>query len=157
MLERDAQDAPAIVPGIPLGLALTPRGEPDSAISSSTTCSNRLRAYGTTARPPDDTCRASIRHNMTQSRPPSQTIHVHLTEEGCEHVPSVSTIWRVLKRRGLVTPEPHKRPRSSLVRFEAALPNERWQSDVTHWRLAGGSQVDHARRRSRCPHTDGRG
>ncbi|MDZ4179002.1 MAG: IS481 family transposase [Coriobacteriia bacterium] len=70
------------------------------------------------------------------------TIHFHLTEEGCEHVPSVSTIWRVLKRRGFITPQPHKRPRSSWVRFEAMLPNERWQSDVTHWRLADGSQVD---------------
>jgi len=70
------------------------------------------------------------------------TIHFHLTEAGCEHVPSVSTIWRVLKRHGLVTPEPHKRPRSSWVRFEAALPNERWQSDVTHWRLSDGTQVD---------------
>jgi len=70
------------------------------------------------------------------------TIHFHLTAGGHEHVPSVSTIWRILKRRGLVTPEPHKRPRSSWVRFEAALPNERWQSDVTHWRLADGKQVD---------------
>jgi transposase InsO family protein len=70
------------------------------------------------------------------------TIHFHLSQAGLAHVPSVSTIWRVLKRRGLVTPEPHKRPRSSWVRFEAALPNERWQSDVTHWRLASGTQVD---------------
>lgn len=70
------------------------------------------------------------------------TIHFHLIASGIEHVPSISTIWRILKRRGLVTPEPHKRPRSSWVRFEAALPNERWQSDVTHWRLAGGRQVD---------------
>jgi transposase InsO family protein len=70
------------------------------------------------------------------------TIHFHLTEAGLEHVPSVSTIWRILKRRGFVTPQPHKRPRSSWVRFEAALPNERWQSDVTHWRLADGIQVD---------------
>ncbi|MEI7813796.1 MAG: IS481 family transposase [Coriobacteriia bacterium] len=70
------------------------------------------------------------------------TIHFHLTQAGHEHVPSMSTIWRVLKRHGLVTPEPHKRPRSSWVRFEAALPNERWQSDVTHWRLSDGTQVD---------------
>jgi len=28
------------------------------------------------------------------------TIHFHLCTEGCEHVPSVSTIWRILKRRG---------------------------------------------------------
>lgn len=70
------------------------------------------------------------------------TIHFHLTQEDLDHVPSVSTIWRILKRRGFVTPEPHKRPRSSWIRFEAALPNERWQSDVTHFRLADGRQVD---------------
>lgn len=70
------------------------------------------------------------------------TIHFHLTQEGLGHVPAVCTIWRVLKRRGLVAPQPHKRPRSSWVRFEAALPNERWQSDVTHWRLEDGTQVD---------------
>jgi transposase InsO family protein len=70
------------------------------------------------------------------------TIHFHLCEAGCEHVPSVSTIWRVLKRRGFVTPQPHKRPKSSWIRSEATLPNERWQSDVTHWRLADGAQVD---------------
>ena len=28
-------------------------------------------------------------------------------------VPSVASIWRVLVRRGFVTPQPHKRPRSS--------------------------------------------
>src|SRR6266540_2293717 len=33
--------------------------------------------------------------------------------------PSVSSIWRILRRRGLVLPEPHKRPRSSFIRFEA--------------------------------------
>lgn len=70
------------------------------------------------------------------------TIHFHLSEAGLGHVPSVSTIWRILKRRGFVAAQPHKRPRSSWVRFEAALPNERWQSDVTHWKLACGTQVD---------------
>jgi transposase InsO family protein len=59
-----------------------------------------------------------------------------------ERVPSISTIWRVLRRRGLVTPQPHKRPRSSWVRFEAQLPNECWQSDVTHWRLADQTEVE---------------
>jgi transposase InsO family protein len=48
----------------------------------------------------------------------------------------------VLRRRGFVTPEPHKRPRSSWIRFEASLPNECWQSDVTHWRLADGTAVE---------------
>jgi transposase InsO family protein len=70
----------------------------------------------------------------------AQTIHYHLRSRH-EQVPSVSTIWRVLRRRGFVTPQPHKRPRSSWVRFEAQLPNECWQSDVTHWWLAGGAEV----------------
>ena len=41
-----------------------------------------------------------------------------------------------------MTPQPHKRPRSSWTRFEAQLPNECWQSDVTHWRLADGTEVE---------------
>jgi transposase InsO family protein len=71
----------------------------------------------------------------------AQTIHYHL---GTRHeaVPSVSTIWRVLRRRGFVTPQPHKRTRSSWVRFEAQLPNECWQSDVTHWRLGDRTEVE---------------
>jgi transposase InsO family protein len=71
----------------------------------------------------------------------AQTIAYHLGRR-YEQVPSISTIWRVLRRRGFVTPQPHKRPRSSWIRFEAHLPNECWQSDVTHWRLADGSEVE---------------
>jgi transposase InsO family protein len=55
---------------------------------------------------------------------------------------SVSTISRTLTREGLVTPEPAKRPRSSYLRFEAAMPNETWQSDFTHYRLDDGSDVE---------------
>jgi len=69
------------------------------------------------------------------------TIHYHLSTRH-QAVPSVSTIWRVLRRRGFVTPQPHKRPRSSWIRFEARLPNECWQSDVTHWRLGDGTEVE---------------
>jgi transposase InsO family protein len=69
------------------------------------------------------------------------TIHYHLSKRH-EVVPSVSTIWRVLVRRGFVTPEPHKRPRSSYVRFVAKLPNECWQQDVTHVLLANGREVE---------------
>jgi transposase InsO family protein len=59
-----------------------------------------------------------------------------------EQVPSASTIYRILRRRGFITPEPHKRPRSSWNRFEAQLPNECWQSDVTHWDLADETEVE---------------
>jgi transposase InsO family protein len=69
------------------------------------------------------------------------TIHYHLSGRH-DVVPSISTIWRVLRRRGFVVPQPHKRPRSSWRRFEATLPNECWQSDVTHWRLADATEVD---------------
>jgi transposase InsO family protein len=69
------------------------------------------------------------------------TIHYHLSKRH-QAVPSVSTIWRVLRRRGFVTPQPHKRPRSSWIRFEARLPNECWQSDVTHWRLGDGTEAE---------------
>jgi transposase len=40
------------------------------------------------------------------------TIAYHLGQRH-DHVPSVLTIWRVLRRRGFVVPQPHKRPRSS--------------------------------------------
>ncbi len=45
-------------------------------------------------------------------------------------------LWRILSRHELITPQPHKRPRSSFVRFEAGLPNERWPADATGWHLA---------------------
>lgn len=81
----------------------------------------------------------------------------HLAEEGLDagahtiasHLirlhgtaPSVATIWRILARRGFVTHQPQKRPRSSYVRFQADQPNERWQADITHWRMADGTEVE---------------
>jgi transposase InsO family protein len=70
-----------------------------------------------------------------------ETIAWHLERSGVVP-PSVSTIWRILVRRGFVTPEPKKRPISSYIRFEATLPNECWQSDFTHWALADGTEVE---------------
>jgi transposase InsO family protein len=57
-------------------------------------------------------------------------------------VPAPATVWRILRRHGLISPQPHKRPRSSWVRFEAVLPNQLWQADATHWRLADGGPVE---------------
>jgi transposase InsO family protein len=75
----------------------------------------------------------------------AHTIHYHLQRRHRRRrrlVPSVATIWRVLSRRGFVIPQPHKRPKSSWRRFQAELPNECWQADVTHWALADGTEVD---------------
>lgn len=71
----------------------------------------------------------------------AHTIAYHL-ERRLGRSPAPSTIWRILRRRGFVTPEPRKRPKSSLTRFEAEMPNERWQADITHWKLAGGAEVE---------------
>jgi transposase InsO family protein len=67
----------------------------------------------------------------------ADTIHSHMATGG-RQVPSVSTIHRVLVARGFVTPEPHKRPKSSWTRFVAEFPNECWQGDVTHVEVAEG-------------------
>jgi transposase InsO family protein len=71
----------------------------------------------------------------------AQSIAHHLAGR-LQPVPSVTTIWRILKRQGLITPQPHKRPRCSFLRFEAQLPNEMWQCDATPWQLADGSPVE---------------
>ena len=55
---------------------------------------------------------------------------------------SASTISRHLTRAGLVTPEPKKRPKASYIRFEAAMPNQCWQSDFTHYQLADGTEAE---------------
>jgi transposase InsO family protein len=67
-------------------------------------------------------------------------------------VVSPATIRRRLLEFGFITPNPKKRPRSSYIRFEAAVPNECWQSDFFHWPLADGTDTeiltwldDHAR------------
>jgi len=70
-----------------------------------------------------------------------ETIAYHLIGS-VSKLPSVATVWRILKRNGLITPQLHKRPKSSFIRFEAQLPNETWQLDSTPWQLADGSPVE---------------
>ena len=79
----------------------------------------------------------------------AETIRWHLSTHHGISV-SAATIGRHLHKAGLVVPQP--RPRSSYVRFVAEMPNETWQSDFTHSRLADGTEVeilswldDHAR------------
>ena len=71
----------------------------------------------------------------------AQTISHHLHERFGSS-PSRPTIWRILKANDLVSPQPHKRPKSSWIRFQAELPNEMWQADSTHWLLLDGSDVE---------------
>ncbi len=79
-----------------------------------------------------------LRHELTATGLDAgpETIRWHLAHHDGIEV-SRSTISRHLVKAGLVEPAPAKRPKSSYIRFEADQPNECWQSDFTHYRLAG--------------------
>ena len=64
----------------------------------------------------------------------AETIGWHLTQHHATTL-SRATIHRILTRHGEVVPEPKKRPKSSYIRFQAAMPNQCWQSDFTHYPL----------------------
>ncbi|PZF76146.1 IS481 family transposase [Aestuariivirga litoralis] len=54
--------------------------------------------------------------------------------------PACSTVHQVLKRHGLILPEPGGEP--ARLRFEAAAPNDLWQMDFKgHSRLGDGSRL----------------
>ncbi|WP_243653225.1 hypothetical protein [Pseudonocardia endophytica] len=57
----------------------------------------------------------------------AQTICWHLHQHD-QIVVSAATVWRILRRHTQITPQPRKRPRSSYLRFEAAMPNQMWQT-----------------------------
>ena len=62
------------------------------------------------------------------------TLRWHLAQHH-DLTTSRATIHRILTRHGAITPQPKKRPKSSYIRFQAAMPNECWQSDFTHYPL----------------------
>ena len=62
------------------------------------------------------------------------TIRWHL-EHHHSLLVSRATISRYLAKAGLVVPEPKKKPKSSYLRFAAAMPNQTWQCDFTRYRL----------------------
>jgi transposase InsO family protein len=70
----------------------------------------------------------------------AETIGWHLTHHHRTTL-SRATIHRILSRSGAVIPEPTKRPKASYLRFAAEMPNETWQSDFTHYRLATGADA----------------
>lgn len=66
------------------------------------------------------------------------TVRHRLSELGVA-APAASTLARVFTRRGMVTPQPQKRPRSSYRRFQFAAVHECWQLDAFQTVLADGS------------------
>ena len=98
----------------------------------------------------------SRRPNNSRNATPAATVELvvrlrkELSEQGLDAGPdtiawhlahhhsvtlSRATVARLLTAHGLVIPHPEKRPKSSYIRFQAAMPNETWQSDFTHYRL----------------------
>lgn len=72
----------------------------------------------------------------------AQAIAWHLARRSdLPMVPSARTVHRVLVRRGMVNPQPHKAPRKTVRRFEWPRPNDAWQIDATAWALADGRRV----------------
>jgi transposase InsO family protein len=70
-----------------------------------------------------------------------ETIAWHLQHH--HHISiSRATISRYLAKSAMVVPSPHKRPKSSYIRFQASLPNETWQADFTHYPLADGTDCE---------------
>lgn len=76
-----------------------------------------------------DSGAATIRYHLSDRVPSDTTI------------PSESTIWRILTRRGFIVPEPKKAPKHAYRRFAAERANECWQLDDIGWELADRSEV----------------
>jgi transposase InsO family protein len=60
---------------------------------------------------------------------------------GVAKAPSAATVYRILRTRGFITPEPRKAPKRSRRRFTLERANESWQLDDTTWELADGTEV----------------
>lgn len=69
-----------------------------------------------------------------------RTVRHQLRELGVA-APAASTLARVFSRRGMVVPQPQKRPRSAYRRFQFACVHECWQLDAFEWPLADGTTV----------------
>lgn len=73
--------------------------------------------------------------------PGSVWSHLDDDESFLDSLPCEATIYRILKRRGLIADEPAKAPKRSRRRFVAERANELWQVDDTGWELADGTPV----------------
>ena len=79
----------------------------------------------------------------------AETIAAHLATVGMVSVPATSTIWRILSRRGFVTPQPQKRPQI-IVEIVLRRPTQRTLAGRHHplapRRQQRGRDLQHPRR-----------
>ena len=70
------------------------------------------------------------------------TLRHRLAREGAQPLPSRSSVYRCLVRRGLVEPQKRRRRREDYRRWERSRPLELWQMDVMGGvRLTGGREL----------------
>ena len=65
------------------------------------------------------------------------SVHDQMRKLGMQTL-SIASLARIFSERGLVTPAPQKRPRSSYRSFRYPMPNACWQLDATEYVLEGG-------------------
>lgn len=66
------------------------------------------------------------------------SVHDKMLALGMTPVPSVATLARIFRAKGVARPEPKKKPRSAWRRFVYPAPNACWQLDATEYVLSGG-------------------
>ena len=80
------------------------------------------------------------------------SVHDKMVALGMTPVPSVASLARIFREKGVARLEPKKKPRAAYRRFVYPAPNACWQLDATEYVLTGGRrcvvfqlQDDHSR------------
>ena len=66
------------------------------------------------------------------------SVHDKMLALGMDRVPSVASLARTFRDKGVARVEPRKKPRSAWRRFVYPAPNACWQIDATEYVLTGG-------------------
>ena len=66
------------------------------------------------------------------------SVHDKMLALGMDPVPSVASLARIFREKGVARLEPRKKPRSAWRRFVYPAPNACWQIDATEYVLTGG-------------------
>jgi len=103
--------------------------------------SHRPRAHPAQTRPDVEAAICELRR--AHPRWGQRRLHFELGRRDCPGpVPSLSTIYRVLVRHGLIDPVPRRRRRQDYQRWERERPMELWQMDIVGGvKLADGSEA----------------
>jgi putative transposase len=66
------------------------------------------------------------------------SVHDKMLALGMDPVPSIASLARIFREKGVARLEPKKKPRSAWRRFVYPAPNACWQIDATEYVLTGG-------------------